>query len=260
MKKIIIVLLLALLVMPIANACDARIISINPDKTTVTKGGSVTTEATIEFTVDALDRSWRKGLLTPSCDFLTEMSILKPQHILGMPLSIVTNRQEVQCCPGNDNFKAEYLTVECEPLEQLGCSKREIVTLTVNAPEEGYCDHCSSGTTTPTCSQDPDYYWEGAGWYTLYTAIYNGCYNDVVEQGVNFETYSTRQTSVYVSEQPIDGDGYCGDGTCGIGENWFNCSEDCPFGLPIDTTTLIWIGVVVVIAIIIVVAVYSRKK
>lgn len=249
-----------LLVIPIVGACDATIKTVTPNKMKVEKGKPVTVDIWIEFDVGALDRSWRDNILVPSCDFLVEASILKPGQILGIPvLASVKNQQQVQCCPGNDNFMAEYLTVECEAWEQLGCSLEDTVTLTINAPEEGYCDHCSDGTVVPSCSQDPDYYWKGPGWYTLYTATYNGCYNDVVEQGIDFETYSTRRSSIYVSENPINGDGaVCGNGVCEFGENWFNCGTDCPFDF--DITILVWIGVIVVIAVIIAMAYLTKKR
>jgi len=260
MKKIIPIIISLILLMPVVSACSAQIKGMTVDKTAVQSGKTVTINTNIEFHVDWNDYSW-KGGVAHSCDFLVESAIVKRPELLGIQLPLSVSDQS-QCCTGNNNFGSRYYTATCSATEITGCTRTETINLVINAPAKGYCDHCAgqSGNTNPSCSSSPDFYWEDAGYYLLATGVYKGCYYDLIQAGETQQQYSLRSTTIYVSENIPPPPPECGNDECEYGENWFNCSQDCPLIPGLDWTMIIWIIVFVVIIIIIVIEYKASKK
>ena len=203
MRKVLVTLLLALLLIPLSLGCKAEILYVDVEHPTVYKGEPVKVTAKIKFYVSATDRDWYTGYgLIPTCRFLVESGII-PQ---GYPLMIqlgITPSQPIQCCPGNDNFQAKYVTVSCEPWEQFGCKKEYEITLEPLAPKEGFCDHCAGmgDNKNPSCVEDPNFYWKGPGYYDGYVGVFKGCYYDLVSKGEEQEFYEVKRFWVFIKEK-----------------------------------------------------------
>ncbi|MFQ6068017.1 MAG: hypothetical protein ACE5KD_00580 [Candidatus Bathyarchaeia archaeon] len=246
MKKILIPIII-LLLLPVVNACDASIKTLTVSPSQATAGSTVTITADIEFHVSGTDRGWKSGLLVPSCDFLLEGGII-PQTVPFSLLATIDIGQEFQCCVGNLNYADKYVTVECAGYEQLGCSKIETISLTPRAPDVGFCDHC--GTGERSCESNPNLYYDGEAWYAGVLAVYNGCYDEVIDAGEEFEEYAKKSFSIYVSKAVEDGD---------VGqpceEDWWNCQIG---GLPLTYGDLIILLVLISIVSIIIWVVSKR--
>jgi len=235
MRRLVLISLAWILLVPSVLACSAEIISINYNPQKVEAGSPVEVVATVRYHVGALDRRWDKKYgLIPSCKFLVEAGIVPQENLLALaPLSVY--EQPTQCCPGNDNFAASYVVVECEAWEQLGCTKVETIALNPKAPDEGYCDHCGGmyGNQNPSCHQDPNFYWAGEGWYVLGVGVYKGCYYDLISKGEEQEIYDRRTALIYVH-----------DGADGENRDWWNEQID---ELPLTYGDLVLIVVVILL-------------
>ena len=205
MRKILVGIALALLLVPLSMACSARIEGLNFQPKEVYKGEPVKISGRVIFYVSGTDRDWYSGYGTvPSCRFLVEGGIIPQGYPLAIQLGI-TPSQPIQCCPGNDNFQAKYVTVTCEPWEQFGCKKEIYVTLEPLAPKEGFCDHCAGEgeNRNPTCAEDPNFYWKGPGYYVGYLGVFKGCYYDLVSKGEEQEFYDVRKFWLNVKEKEV---------------------------------------------------------
>ena len=204
MRKTAFLLLFLILLIPLSYACNAEILYYDFNPKEVENGRAVEVTARVKFTVEATDRDWETGYgLVPSCRFLVESGIV-PQDVPLSLLLAVTPSQPMQCCPGNDNFQAQYFKVECESWEQLGCTREIDVTLVPTAPAEGFCDHCggTSGNPNPSCAEDPNFYWRGPGYYVGYIGAFKGCYYDLAAKGQTQQTYDIRKFSIKVTKPP----------------------------------------------------------
>jgi len=186
MKKILITAMVMLMFAPLALAeCGAEIKGITYNPRPAISGKPVTINATIEF----------KG----PCEYLVEAGIV-PQDVPLFLLATVNPSQPIQCCPGNENFQAKYVKVECEWWEFGGCSKTETIVLEPKAPAEGFCDHCAGqyGDTNPTCEEDPNFYYRGPGTYLAYVGVFKGCYFDLASKGEQQQTYDLNKFTIDV--------------------------------------------------------------
>jgi hypothetical protein len=222
-------LLVSILSFSSASACSVVIKNMNYP-TSVQSGQPATVTATLELSVSAADRSWKEKYgLIPACLFEAEAGIQPSGYPLAVKWAVVPG-SPTRCCPGNLNFQAQEIKVECESWEQLGCTKTFDVSLSPNAPASGYCDHCAGqyGNTNPTCQQNPNFYWKGTGWYDGYLLVAKGCYYDLQAAGETQQTYAVRMFSIQVTSG-VDGGKVCGNHNCEFGENFFNCPADCSF-------------------------------
>jgi hypothetical protein len=266
-------LLVFILSFSAALACSAVIKNINYP-TSVSAGQPATVTATLELSVSATDRSWKEKYgLVPSCLFLAEAGIIPPGYPLAVKWAVVPG-PPTRCCPGNLNFQAQEIKVECEAWEQLGCTKTFDVSLSPNAPASGYCDHCAGqyGNTNPSCQQNPNFFWKGAGWYDGYLLVAKGCYYDLQAAGESQQVYATRMFSIQVTSG--GGGSVCGNGNCEYGENFFNCPADCniwdffnsnvswlqQFGITITYLDLILIAAIVSVGSFIIYKIYKGGK
>jgi len=249
MKKLAWIPLVFLLMIGVVQArCEAYIYALNVPSN-VNSGEPVTVSARIQLKAGGLDRK---------CRFLVEAGIV-PQNVPFSLLATVNPSQPFQCCPGSLNFEAQYFDLEC-PMWELYCEKSVDVELHPRAPAEGYCDHCGHmyDNPNPSCSEDPNFFWKGEGWYVGYLGVFKGCYYDLVQRGEEQVQYALRTFSIYVRRAGPSPWPTCGNGICDVGENLFTCPSDC---LKWDTQIIgpLTLGdLVIIIAIIVVIAIIIK--
>jgi len=188
MKLLYFILSFLILAIPVYAQCEARIMAFDFNPKRVEAGSPVLVTALIEIKIPPRE----------TCTFLVEAGI-KPQDLPYTLTFLEVPSQPLQCCPGNDNYRAMLYEYWCGDLIY-HCVEKINVSLSPLAPAPGFCDHCGGmyNNTNPNCEENPDLYWAGEGWYNGILGVYKGCYYELVAEGIPQEVYATSRFSIYV--------------------------------------------------------------
>lgn len=199
------------LLVPIASACDAKIISGTYQPNPVYSGNPVTMKLEVRF-----DASFGE-----QCNFVVEGAIVPLYYYSSIfPLSVI---EPIQCCPGNTNYGAEKFVMDtC--WNPIGCSETREITVMPFAPTPQSYDHCADCTTNPERCQ-PGFYWTGPGDYIASASVWNGCCRELAQQGIQCKRYDFKSNIITVKTQ--DHQIVCGNGICEPTESIFTCPVDC---------------------------------